>query len=196
MPNQTSLPSTPAGAAAPYRRRQFLIAKAFQFRLTGNFALVLLGSVLLSYGVTLGFLKFREWLDPASQNVMYVAASVNDTVAFARLLDLVWRPMLASMFIGLVFVALFGIFYSHRLAGPLFNLKRRLRELESGDLNLSMHIRRTDEFHDVEEAFNHMIAKLRTRVQKLEQDVLRTSPGDAAKIQALFRDLYGKSTEI
>ncbi len=193
MPNsKKKLNSTPAlpQPTPHYRRKQFIVARGFQYRVIWQLILVVISSILVSNVVTLAFLKIREWTDPSSQNLIYLTNSLSDTLEFSRIMDFLWRPMLASTLIGVLLVCLFGIFYSHRIAGPLFNLKRMLKQLGEGNFQLNMHIRKTDEFHDVEESFNQMMDNLRERLHELENEVLQTTKTNKTKVETLFKKFY------
>jgi methyl-accepting chemotaxis protein len=190
-----SLTPAPVPQVLPYRRRQFLVDKVFQFRLMGRLILLALFSILLSNGIAIGFLKFQEWINPASQSMIYLSNSLTETLEFSRIFDFLWRPMLASAILGVFIVLIIGLFYSHRMAGPLYNLKRMLKHLEEGKLDITMRIRKTDEFHDIEVVFNQTVEGLRTRVQKLEHDVLVLSKTNKPKIEALFKELYDNSAK-
>lgn len=60
-------------------------------------------------------------------------------------------------------VAAFSIIHSHRVAGPVFVLMRRMRMVQRGTLPTSRGLRRGDEFQDVAASFNAMVEALRER---------------------------------
>ena len=66
---------------------------------------------------------------------------------------------------GLVFVVMMGlgILYSHRIAGPLYQLDRKMRRIASGEAPSPLQFRRRDQFVELAESFNAMLAKLRER---------------------------------
>ena len=73
---------------------------------------------------------------------------------------------------GAVVLLLLGIYISHRLAGPLFALSRRMRELSQGDFNALLSLRTTDEFQDLKEDYNVVVRSLQNR---LKEDLLKLS---------------------
>jgi len=66
---------------------------------------------------------------------------------------------------GLVFVVMMGlgILYSHRIAGPLYQLDRKMRRIASGEEPSPLQFRRRDQFVELAESFNAMLVKLRER---------------------------------
>lgn len=64
---------------------------------------------------------------------------------------------------GLVFLATvagIGLVFSHRSAGPLFNVKAICRQIINGDLNARINLRPEDEFRDVAEFINASFDKI------------------------------------
>jgi methyl-accepting chemotaxis protein len=61
--------------------------------------------------------------------------------------------------IFLIFVALWGMKLSHRVAGPLYKLKKTFDEISSGQTTLRVYFRAKDEFRDVAESCNKMLDK-------------------------------------
>ena len=64
---------------------------------------------------------------------------------------------------GLVFVLMMGlgIMYSHRIAGPLHHLDRKMRRIAAGEDPSPVNFRRRDQFLELADSFNAMIVKLR-----------------------------------
>jgi methyl-accepting chemotaxis protein len=172
-----------------FRRKQYLIDKRFQNRVIWRFVSVVIGSIVVSHLVTVGFMLVREWITGSSEDLMYFSNPANETLAFTHILDILWMPMLFSALLGCTLIVLFGLFYSHRIAGPIFNLKRMMRQVEEGHLNVVMRIRVKDEFHDVESAFNQMVQGLRSRLEKVKQAVDELPEAKRRQIENLLVEL-------
>lgn len=56
-----------------------------------------------------------------------------------------------------------GIVVTHKVAGPVYKMRRQLRRLEKGDFEIPSPLRRGDELKDFFDAFNSMVRSLRTR---------------------------------
>lgn len=73
--------------------------------------------------------------------------------------ELYWRPIAVVSAFNLVFIAVFALFYSHSMAGPMFNIKRALRDIiDSGEAR-PIRIRKGDQFQDLAELINELIEK-------------------------------------
>ncbi len=171
-----------------YRRRQFWINKDFQRRMIGHFILVTIGSIVFSHVITLGFLKIRELFGVAQENMIYLTNALSESVAFTRTIQVLWLPLLLSSIIGSLVVLVFGLFYSHRLAGPLFNLKRTMGRLARGQWNINVGIRKNDEFHDVKESLNDLVVSLQGRLEKLHQVLEDVPEKYRARIEEVFKE--------
>jgi HAMP domain-containing protein len=150
------------------RRRIYIINKVFQYRLLFSMAGVILLTVVLSHLMALAAAK---WLNSSPASVR-MAESIQATLKGGVSWDALWIAALTTVLIGIVLVLLFGRRYTNRIAGPLYNLRRVLAQVEGGDLRTAMHIRRHDEFHDVEDAFNRMVRGLNQRLQRVQQAIL------------------------
>ncbi len=59
-----------------------------------------------------------------------------------------------------------GIVVTHRVAGPVYKMKRQLREVGRGHLRIPNKLRRGDELVDFFEAFEGMVVSLRERQER------------------------------
>ncbi len=98
---------------------------------------------------------------------------------FKKLSESVSFPlMIPIVFVGLIiFIGVVSIFYSHRLAGPLFAIQRGTREIAKGDLLIRLHMRKGHNivFHQIVENINNMTDNLRDTVLKMEDKVVKLS---------------------
>src|SRR5258708_35691570 len=56
-----------------------------------------------------------------------------------------------------------GIVVTHKIAGPIFKMKRLLREVGDGKLVVQSRLRKGDEMHDLFTVFETMVERLRGR---------------------------------
>jgi len=141
------------------RRRTYLINPRFQWRFIGFMATV---SVLaISMLFVSNILFFR--------NMEHEALSVGltrDNPYFDFLQE--QKSALSVLYFtvsGLVFVLMMGlgILYSHRIAGPLYHLDRKMRRIAGGEEPSPLQFMRRDQFLELTESFNAMVVKLRDR---------------------------------
>ena len=70
----------------------------------------------------------------------------------------------------ILFFGTISIFVSHKIAGPLFRLKKSLAQVTQGDLNVVIKLRKWDDLKDLAEHVNVLIGELRTFVINLRND--------------------------
>lgn len=95
------------------------------------------------------------------------------------------------------FVGIMGILVTHKVAGPIFKMKRQITEVAEGTLKLPSQLRKGDELVDFFNAFHTMVTSLRERQQK-EIEVLercitaldgRVEAQDLDPLRALLADM-------
>jgi methyl-accepting chemotaxis protein len=139
------------------RRRTYLINPRFQWRFIGFMAVVSLLAISILFVSNILFFR----------NMEHEALSVGltrDNPYFDFLQE--QKSALSMLYFavsGVVFVLMMGlgILYSHRIAGPLYHLDRKMRRIASGEEPSPVNFRRRDQFAELAESFNAMIVKLR-----------------------------------
>jgi methyl-accepting chemotaxis protein len=102
--------------------------------------------------------------------------------------------VLASVLVLLFFaIGMAGIVVTHRVAGPIFKMKRLLRELGEGNLKVLSPLRKGDELQDFFEEFARTVDRLRERkageVEQLNhilQGLEQAGPEDKATSAAVM----------
>jgi signal transduction histidine kinase len=80
--------------------------------------------------------------------------------------------VIASVGGGVLFLALFVTFLNiQRIFFPLIDIQRAVESIANGKLDHPIHAARQDEFGVLAQAFNHMMAQMRTLIGSLEQRV-------------------------
>ena len=74
---------------------------------------------------------------------------------------LVLLGILQLLFLAITF--LLSIFLSHRIAGPLYKLRRGIEDVSKGNFDQRMTFRKNDHFIELQDAFNEMIQHLSIR---------------------------------
>jgi methyl-accepting chemotaxis protein len=69
----------------------------------------------------------------------------------------------------IIFVGFLTLFVTHRIAGPIFRIKRGIRDLADGRLNETIHLRKKDEFQDIAEELNALAARFRDSFSLLKE---------------------------
>ena len=68
-------------------------------------------------------------------------------------------------------IGLLGIYFTHKVAGPVYKMKRLLRQVGQGNLRVEARLRKGDELQDFFDAFTQMVAGLRDMEKKQLDDV-------------------------
>jgi methyl-accepting chemotaxis protein len=171
-------------------RHQYLINKSFQYRIIWRFVSMVIISILFSQFLIIGYLKLSAFISPTSQNMIYFSDTLRATLSLTHILEVIWFPLLISAFISSILVCIFSIFYSHRLSGPIFNLKRMMHHAQEGKLNITMRIRGTDEFQDLTESFNTMTTGLAQKLMNLRDEIIPHSGSNQKKILDSFNKYF------
>jgi nitrogen fixation/metabolism regulation signal transduction histidine kinase len=86
-----------------------------------------------------------------------------DAAFLARQQKQLLGGLIASLVVLVVAVGLVGIVFTHKVAGPVFKMKRLLREVGEGKLVVRERLRKGDELQHFFDAFEAMVAALRQR---------------------------------
>lgn len=143
------------------RRTQYVIARNFQLR----FSILLVG-VGLATTFAVGFILYAVL---AKTEAVLVGTGV---VTSPQVIDFVTEQRslfiyaVVGIFIGVTSILMvLGIFISHRLAGPIFAISRKMTQLAHGDFNAKVFLRKGDEFHDLKDRFNTLVQALHNQVK-------------------------------
>jgi nitrogen fixation/metabolism regulation signal transduction histidine kinase len=75
------------------------------------------------------------------------------------------RRVIVSLVGGLtlmvVAIGLFGIYFTHKVAGPVYKMKRLLKQVGDGNLQVEARLRKGDELQSFFDSFTRMVAGLR-----------------------------------
>lgn len=92
--------------------------------------------------------------------VTYGALDAELTQVLYRELSFLIAGISASFLFFLLGSCLLGVIFSHRIAGPIFALKRTIRSILNGE-DVELNFRNRDEFRELVDSFNEMVRSLR-----------------------------------
>ena len=81
--------------------------------------------------------------------------------------DLIVRVSLV-LFVTILMIGLFGVFFLHRIAGPVYRFRSVLRRIVKGEIPDEFRLREGDYFTETAEDLNQVIRLLRARRQRVE----------------------------
>ena len=139
------------------RRKVYLINPRFQWRFIGFMAAVALLAIAILFLSNVLFFRAMH------QEALAVGLTPDNPYFdfLAEQQSSLTRVYLAVSAVAFVVMIGLGILYSHRIAGPLHHLNNRMKQIaQSGD-PAPVNFRRSDQFRELAESFNAMIAKLK-----------------------------------
>ncbi|AGP36174.1 HAMP domain-containing protein [Sorangium cellulosum] len=119
------------------------------------------------------------------------AALERQAVEVADNQQMLLRLIVALLSLLVLGVGVAGIVFTHKIAGPIFKMKRLLRQVGEGKLVVRERLRKGDELQHFFEAFEKMVEDLRAR----QQAKIATMDGILVKLDADARAQKG-SAEI
>ena len=171
-------------AQQKYKRKIYIIDPDFQYRMIRKSCLVGVAIIFMSliflavvhhlYGnIEFSPLKMPN---PFDTDPKAIAPQSGPT----SLLSMLWPVMAVSVGITLVFLFFYVTIVTHRMAGPIFRIRRVIREMADGDISGEIRLRDKDEFKHLAKEVNNLKASLREKVIKLNELVKSTQGNNAA----------------
>ena len=157
-------------APKTHKRRQFIVDPPFQYRLIRR----IMGLAILMIAMSIAFLVLVYALygdiqfQLAQPDPFAPGGEMGSLVVQKGLLGLLW-PILAVCLGAAVLVTLFfGVLISHRMAGPVFRIRRVLKEMQGGELRGDIHLRKKDDFKPLAASINEVKRSWRETVKDLQ----------------------------
>jgi methyl-accepting chemotaxis protein len=145
-----------SGACGMERRRNYFIDRTFQTRFILEFCgLVAVGGMLA--------IVFLYFMGMHSKTVAIVNSSVVVKTTSDFLLPILAQTVLVVAVLVSIGVIIITLFVSHKIAGPLFHLKKAMEKLGGGDFTVRMHLRQNDQLKEIADSFNDMAGKMEKR---------------------------------
>ena len=161
-------------------RKQFIINPDFQVKFIAKFCLIVIVATAILATIVL-------WMADNSTTVTIE----NTKVSVKNTVDFIYPVLFQSFVVAIVFsavsVGFLTMLMTHRVAGPLFRLKRELQKVQGGDLTSDFKIRGKDQLGDfadeLRKSFSFVRAELASAKETLDRAAAEQDP--AAK-QALI----------
>lgn len=81
--------------------------------------------------------------------------------------------LVGGLSVMVILIGMLGIFFTHKVAGPIFKMRRLLKEVGDGRLAIDTRVRRGDELQEFFGAFTAMVDRLRARHEKMIEQLDR-----------------------
>lgn len=151
------------------KRRQYIVDPSFQYRLISRLAVLagLLITMSLSFLTLTYYLYGDIRIALVQPDPFGVAKGIDTAVTETTLLSLLW-PVLGSCLLVTLCVMLFvGLLISHRMAGPVYRMRRALDEMSAGNLSGKIHLRKKDDFKHLADGINRLAESQRAVLERL-----------------------------
>lgn len=144
-------------------RKRYLILPDFQFRMIRHWIFLVVLTALASNLITLAFV-WRQ--DQAKGGRLYFVPDQANSYPIlvdppsVKHMDIVFPPLMVALGLACLLSIGAGIFYSHRLAGPIYRIRKTLREAQAGRRVEPIILRKNDEFKELAEDVNSILGRL------------------------------------
>ena len=148
-------------AAGKDRRAIHFIEKKFQTQFIVRFCMLVFLSGLLTIAL-IYFLAMRS----TTVSIINSRVVVRTTADF--LLPLLTQTVAIVVILISIITVFLALYASHKIAGPLYNLKRTMQRLKDGDFSLGFRIRHLDQLQELANTVDEAIIKTRNDLKTLK----------------------------
>ncbi len=99
-----------------------------------------------------------------------LAIADNQALLISRQTLVIWS-LVGGLALMVMLIGLLGIYFTHKVAGPIYKMKRLLKQVGQGNLRVESRLRKGDELQDFFDAFTGMVAGLRDMEKKQLDDL-------------------------
>lgn len=166
-----------------YKRRQYIVDPDFQYTFIKRIFIFCILMILMSISflclvdVLYGDIQFQLFQpDPFdfSENVDTLSGQTT-------ILNLIWPVLGVCLGAALVVTFFFGVLLSHRMAGPIFRIRRILSEMAEGDLRGEVRLRKKDDFKSLAESINGVKKSWRKHIARMQQICAAAASDDGTR---------------
>ncbi|MFC1658857.1 HAMP domain-containing protein [Candidatus Omnitrophota bacterium] len=143
------------------KRKQYFIDKGFQTRFILKFCAIVIISSLLIAGLM--FLLSQNSTTVAIENTQVVVKRTADFI-----LPVMAGTLLIAALLSAAAVIVVTLLASHKIAGPLFRLKKEIDILKDADLTRNFSIRSKDQLQALAKSLKEMSDSLRNKQTELK----------------------------
>lgn len=167
------------------RRKIFLIDSSFQLKFVfyvSSWTLALSMAFPLMIHQLFEFFRRFALVDPMAAPVALIYQTEK---------QIIWLLILGQV-LFLCVISFVSFFMSHRIAGPLYKLRRFVERLRSGQLIEELNFRQTDYFPELADGFNSMFRETQKRLAMESEKKSHA----AQSLQKIIDDLPSDDREI
>ena len=191
------------------RRKRYLIDKEFQLFFISDFLKIIISFILLMGLFLVVFYYIKYQFGESIFNNYLLIVKKGETIKVTNMFKIVAPVILVSSLIVVIFIVIYGIFYSHRIAGPIYRLKKTIESICNRNLNFTVRLRKKDKFQEIAEYLNNLITFLNQNVLILKEGsnnirkkvieakkILSKSPIDKQKLGKIIDEIRRYNSEL
>ena len=153
-----------------FKRRIYIIDPEFQYGLIRKISFLAVLMIIMSLSFLL--IVYHLYGDIRIELVQpdpFAALKGIKTIEEPRtLLRLLWPVLGICVIVTLAVTFIYGLLISHRMAGPIFRIKKVLSDMSGGALRGEVNLRRGDDFKSLAEEINQLKKSWRDNIQEME----------------------------
>jgi methyl-accepting chemotaxis protein len=152
--------------ADAYKRKRYFIQKGFQSKMIRNVLLLVIIGTVITGAIVYGIVAYQQKM--AKAELFAVTDTFGDDPKIITRIQIVKPAIISSLIItnviSLIVVSVLMLFYSHRIAGPVYKIQKAMGQVQDGHFGLDISLRIKDEFQELADSFNLMLDGLRKKV--------------------------------
>jgi len=138
------------------KRRRFLVDRPFQFKYTSYFLLAAEIPMLILCVIFYAVLNQRI----KSEHVTHFQSSADTLLATQHELLWIFGGIFVFALIYLLVLTVVGFWVTHKIAGPIYAIRRDIEHMIATKTYHPFQIRRKDEFHGLKDDLNKLIQQI------------------------------------
>jgi len=147
--------------AGRLRRRTYLVDKQSQYRMAGEFAVVMLVGSLLSL--------VNVYIINLLSNYSSIGINPIDLLWGVRFS--LWACVALLIVVSMAIVFVLSVLLSHRVAGPADKIVKSLESIGEGNLTMHIRLRKKDHLKEIAQALNGTVTNWRGTLQEIDEQV-------------------------
>jgi HAMP domain-containing protein len=164
-----------------YKRRVYIVDPDFQYGLIRKLSMIAVLVIAMSFAFlgTVHQLYGDLEIEVTQPDPFAGSESVTALPEKISLFKLLWPVMLVCVMVTLGLAFFFGVIISHRMAGPIYRMRRTLEKIYQGDLRGEIRLRKKDDFKSLAENINNLSKSWTTQIKELKELGRKFESGDA-----------------
>lgn len=152
------------------RRRIYLIDRKFQWEFIFGFVfiLILFTAIVYIFSGVYYYLKYQ--VGGAIFNDYLLIIRKGETLKVTNVFKIMIPILSWTCGLFIVFICVYGLFFTHKISGPIYRVKKALELIGKGKLDFQMNLRKKDKFQELTNYVNNLINSLGSSLYGLKKN--------------------------